>query len=414
LANRIERDWLSSVEESAAVKRALASILFLCVSVVLPSSGEETQNGLVIGEIEIVSEDVFTDEEAARGAVYRTANALHMSTRSSVVRKFLLFEEGDPYVASRIEESERNLRDLTFLQSASITVSEPHNGVVDVRVRTQDSWSFQPGGKAGSSGGETDFGFSIEEENFLGRGKGLKLIYGSDVDRTSLGVRYRDPALFGRYWKTQALFLDNSDGRQLTIDLARPFFAFATPWAAVGVLSDRRFKERIYSEGGITTEFDQHHQEIGASWGFAVRPDDSRARRFMFGFDFNSDEFSRLESGATNTLPEDREFRYVWAGYEYAVNDFVKRNFVDRDLHYQDWRLGTRFTFRTGISPEALGANDTSGMVETTLYRGVELGKTLVLGGVGWNSRIGARNANAVATADLTDRCQVRLGARCG
>ena len=109
---------------------------------------------------------------------------------------------------------------------------------------TQDSWSFQPGGTVGSAGGETGFSFAIEETNFLGRGKGLKLIYGSDAERTSMGVRYRDPNAFGRYWQLESLYLENSDGTQLELEVERPFYSFATPWAVTSLVSDRRFSER--------------------------------------------------------------------------------------------------------------------------------------------------------------------------
>src|SRR5260370_1618761 len=56
---------------------------------------------------------------SARGWVYRAADALHIETRESVIRKFLLFQEGDPYDPTRLEESERNLRVLPFLDRKS-------------------------------------------------------------------------------------------------------------------------------------------------------------------------------------------------------------------------------------------------------------------------------------------------------
>src|SRR6478609_7194644 len=107
---------------------------------------------LRIGKITIDSLDVYAASEAARGGVYRAANALHPETRDSVIHKFLLFKEGDEYKPERLAESERNLRALHFLKSATVVASEPHDGVVDVIVTTQDAWSIAPETQAGNKG----------------------------------------------------------------------------------------------------------------------------------------------------------------------------------------------------------------------------------------------------------------------
>ncbi len=92
------------------------------------------QSPLRIGKITIEPLDVYSPIEAEHGSLYRLADRLHIETRRSVIREFLLFREGDAYQPERLEETERNLRALSFLKSASVTASAPHDGVVDVRV----------------------------------------------------------------------------------------------------------------------------------------------------------------------------------------------------------------------------------------------------------------------------------------
>jgi hypothetical protein len=356
---------------------------------------------LRVGTIEIVANDVFTEQEELRGTAYRVTNSLHVKTRENVIRKFLLFREGDPYVASRLEESERNLRALPFIQSASVTAGEPRDGVVDVVVVTQDSWSTQPGGSLGSAGGETDFSVEIEETNFLGLGKQVTVFYESDVDRSGLGVRYNDPAALGRYWRAGVLYLDNSDGTQAELEIERPFYSFATPWSVSTELGDRTFETRLYADGAVASEFRQVSRTLDASYGRAIAPNDARAHRISAGIDWQSDEFSPVEDGATTILPVDREYRYVFASYEYAQNHFVKVDFVDRDFRHEDLRLGTRFTMRLGVSPETFGVETTTGMAAASLYRGFEVGRALLLAGVAWESRLGDTNRNAILSGEL-------------
>src|SRR5581483_12046295 len=106
--------------------RTLVALLLFTASVHAQS--------LRIGKITVEPLDVYSKAEQQRGSFYRLADRLHIETRRGVIEKFLLFHEGDVYQPARLEDTERNLRSLAFLKSASVTASDPHDGVVDVTV----------------------------------------------------------------------------------------------------------------------------------------------------------------------------------------------------------------------------------------------------------------------------------------
>ena len=120
----------------SVLKRAAPAVLSLVFVLASSLYAEEPPR---IGSITVTTLDVFTPKEASAGWAYRTTNRLHMQTRESVIRQFLLFAEGDPYDPTRLAQTERNLRALDFIKSATVTASEPHDGVVNVFVITQDS-----------------------------------------------------------------------------------------------------------------------------------------------------------------------------------------------------------------------------------------------------------------------------------
>ena len=93
--------------------------------VVAALSNAQTNPELRIGKITIEALDVYSHTEADRGFFYRTASRLHIETRDSVIRKFLLFREGDVFNPVRLEETERNLRGQHYLNSASVTALPP-------------------------------------------------------------------------------------------------------------------------------------------------------------------------------------------------------------------------------------------------------------------------------------------------
>ena len=323
-----------------------------------------------IGEIRIRALDVYSPEEAARGWVYRTANAVRFETRESVIRKFLLFHEGDPLDAARLEETERNLRALPFLKAASIRALPPRDGVADVEVVTQDSWTTQPGLSFGGKGGVTTYGFDLQEKDFLGTGRQIALGYDKGTERTNRVIEYTDPYLFGAYWKGDFAYSSNSDGTETRAFVGRPFVSFVDRWAADGLFDRVSLNARIFADGEVLSRFRQRHQEITAQYGFALQATDARARRVFLRFEDFDDRFDLLATSPSATLPADRRFRFLSVGYEDVQNAYLKLNYINRDVRYEDFNLGRRVAAEVGVSPSGLGGAKTTGLVRLNLSQG--------------------------------------------
>jgi hypothetical protein len=297
---------------------------------------------LHVGKITINSLDVYSEKEATKGRFYRAADALHIETRDSVIRKFLLFHEGEVYRPERLAETERTLRALHFLKSASVTASEPHDGLVDITVTTQDAWSIAPETQAGNRGGESTYGASITDSNLLGLGKEVSVSWDKTIDRTRLAVDYQDPALNSQFWSTHLAYGHNSDGYDRRFMLRRPFYSFATPWAAD--ISWLAFKQddRLFAGGRTAATFQQEHKLLQLDYGIARNPSDVRANRLTGGIRFIDDTFS--------DVVQDRRFRYVFLRWDKVENEFVKLNFVSKDIRYEDFNLGEQTSVETAIS----------------------------------------------------------------
>src|SRR5205823_3843927 len=214
----------------------------------------------------------------------------------SVIRKFLLFHEGDAYLSERLAETERNLRALHFLKSASVIASEPHDGVVDVTVITQDAWSIAPETQAGNKGGSATYGASITDTNLLGLGKEVSVQWDKTVDRTRLGIDYQDPAINSSFWNAHLSYGSNSDGSDHRAILRRPFYSFAAPWAVEMSVAGFTQVDRVYRDGSTFERFDQNHKQVVASYGLAIRPNDVVANRVTGGVRLVKDSFATLAS----------------------------------------------------------------------------------------------------------------------
>src|SRR5262249_41624533 len=81
----------------------------------LPSDSALEAAGARIGKITIKNDQIFDlDDPAENKSLYRVANRWHARTRAGVIRAQLLFASGEPYRHRLLEETERNLRRLSF------------------------------------------------------------------------------------------------------------------------------------------------------------------------------------------------------------------------------------------------------------------------------------------------------------
>ena len=323
-----------------------------------------------VGAIRIESNDVFSAEEASKGWVYRAANAIHIQTRDGFIRQQLLFKEGDVLDIARLAETERNLRALPFIKSASVTASAPHDGVSDVLVVTQDAWTTEPGGSFGSKGGRTTYSFELTETDLLGRGQLLSFSYAKETERITRSVLFQDPYLFRPFWKGRVFLADNSDGRQREFEIARPFYAFSAPWSADGLVSRLAQEDKLYQDGEEVSVFRQEHRETLASYGKALTSGELEANRLTGGIDFLDDRFFPLPE-QPQTVPGPREFRYVFAAFEHVESAFETLNYVNRDSRYEDFNLAPRVFARGGFSPRVFGAPTNSAFGEVEWSGGI-------------------------------------------
>ena len=343
---------------------------------------------LHVGKVSVEPLDVYSASEKQHGAFYRLADRFHIETRKHVIEKFLLFREGDVYEPERLAETERNLRALGFLKSASVTASAPHDGVVDIRVVTQDSWSIAPETQMGSRGGMSTYGATISETNLLGLGKDIELGWNKGVDRRQIALNYNDPTFFAPYLKAHFGYAHTSDGYNRQINVRRPFFSFATPWASEASFTGFRQDNRLYRDGVEVSRFQQSHREFAASYGIALHPNDVSANRITIGFRSVDDDFTTTS----------REFRYLLARYEYAENDFLKLNFVNKDLRFEDFNLGRRISVEAAVSP----IETTTEFVQVRGGSGLRLGDdAFIMPSFGVSTRLASGIQNMIGNASM-------------
>ncbi|HYS57399.1 MAG TPA: hypothetical protein VEM34_04605, partial [Burkholderiales bacterium] len=258
----------------------------------IPSFAELEAAGAVIGEVRIDTRDIFDlADEKENGILYRAANALHIQTRAGVVRRQLLFKPGERVSVRLIEETERLMRSSRIFYDVSIVPVAYRDGVVDIEVKTRDTWTLEPGWSASRAGGVNKTGFTLRDTNALGTGVLIGATRSTDADRTETKYTVSQLHAFDGWTAIDYSHSRLSDGQSNALSIARPFYALDTRWAAgFSASTDTRIESAFQDAKKISQ--DRHGQdavEVFGGWSEGLV--DGWAHRYSAGFSYQKDTY---------------------------------------------------------------------------------------------------------------------------
>ena len=351
----------------------VAWLLFL-----LPLSAQETQTtapvaidrvaleraGATIRSVHVTTNNVFDPSNPKENKrLYRFANRVHIRTHDEVVEHALLFQAGDLFEARLLDESARTLRAFNFISEVTIEprAYEASTNSVEIDVRVRDSWTLSTDLKFHHAGGESEWRVGLEDRNLLGRGKEVKVSYGSSVDRDETYLGYVDPNLFGSRARLAGIYADASDGYRRDLDLSRPFYELDARWSVSGSVHDEKRVDKMYDLGEVVDRFDHDLRAITLQGGWSRGLIDSSAQRWLLGVTMEEDSFRSivpsLEIPATMFLPTDRKLIYPWFGWQRVEDDFREMTQLNDMGRTEDISLGLNLLFTVGIAKRSFGSD---------------------------------------------------------
>jgi hypothetical protein len=320
--------------------------------------------GIEVRNIDIDTKDVFDPTIPQESAwPYRFVNKLHIHTRDSVIRRELLMKPGDTTNESKLEESERKLRSLDFVKSATIehipASNEPKtSNKVDLKVTVQDAWTTQPQANFGSQGGQSSFSVGFVEENFLGYGKYVSYFNNHQANETENSFRYNDPQFFNTRWHLDGTLKRATAGNTELLSIQRPFYSLTTRYSYGGSLNRSEVLNKLYQNSTEISRYTDHHRDYQAFFGIRLNDDPLVADRLTLSYRDIKDQYFVDPLTAPGTLPANKAFVGPLVKWSRDPSDFIKDTFVDKAGRIEDINLGHQFVFASGISARALGATD--------------------------------------------------------
>jgi len=342
---------------------------------------------LRVGEVRLRVVDIYGDDELARerGVVafaHRLMNGVHPGTRTHVIRRELLFRQGEPLDPALLRETERNLRSLGYLTNVSVAPTDTlPGGVVPVLVTVQETWSLRTTLSYSRASNADRWILLLSDGNFLGYGLQLEAGLGQDEDRDWKQLRYESRRLLGSGWRLKLEAADLSDGLTRELELERPYFADDDPWSARASAWDVNYSPRYYLGDGTSAEANLYasprlrREGVSVEGGLRLSPR-GEGRLWRLGLGVSSERvayafaaatelsdgrlISREEAEALAGAPLRREsgrtvelfLTLETQGRRWATDRFVRRYGAEEDIP-----LDPVLALRTGPALEALGSD---------------------------------------------------------
>ncbi|MEO6744800.1 MAG: BamA/TamA family outer membrane protein [Caldimonas sp.] len=340
----------------------------------LPDDATLEAGGALIGSVLHRRLNVFDETIPAEDTtLFRVANRIHIVTRESTLGAQLLFGAGDRFDARLLQESERILRSKPYLRDARIRPVGYHDGVVDIEVVTQDTWTLQPQVQFGRKGGRNTGGIGIEEHNLFGTGARFGLLFKSGLERDSKLLAFSDPNLAGSRWQLDAQYSLNSDGRAQTANLERPFYALDTRWASGVAWRNERRVDAVYDDGREVDRFATHERFASAYVGRSAGLRDGWVMRWTAGVTVDERRATASPGSVPSSpLPRDRTLIYPWFGLQVVEDDFRETRNQDQIDRTEDIALGWQARFRLGLATKAFGSDRNALVFDSRLSKGFE------------------------------------------
>jgi hypothetical protein len=291
----------------------------------------EKYNGRIIGKIEIKTLDPFGARvndtlRQPDNWLEKTANAIHVSTRTYVIRKSLLFTKGESLDSRTISDNERILRQqLPFVLDARIFVLPriSTRDTVDILVLTQDNWAVSGDFAVG---GFTSGNLKLDNKNIFGLGHEFlnEVSYNAFRDQ-KWGYRafYRVPFIGKTFISGELSYINEWYQNIYGIKLRREFLTPTTKFAGgLEVVQNRILREVI--PFGVDTVSQRFHYSfnltdiwLGRSFPVNIGSEDfrERTRLVLAGRIINNNFTERpTVSADTNQLFWDRFLSLVSVG----------------------------------------------------------------------------------------------------
>ncbi len=359
-SSEISPVFLSSIKSKASKNRLMKKLYDFVIVQPNPATeagftgkseeGFVNYSGVKIRRIEIRRLSVFGTNinnpiDVKEKGVNNILNKSHVNTNERIIRKNLLFSEGDTISPLNLSENERILRQLPFIDDARIIVIPVSENEADITVLTKDVYSI---GASLNYRGLKKGAVSVFEKNLFGTGHelGIDVPYDSSLPGSpGIGVHYRVNNIAKSFINLNGYYLNGLGKETYGISLSRRLVSAETKYAG-GISVIQMYTTEDLDTLPVPQPLKYNLQDYWLQRSFLINRDN--VSRIIVGIRYtNNNVFDR-----PYILPDSyyslQNYRLYLASLSFSVQKFYKTKLIYNYGRTEDIPYGGLLKFTAG------------------------------------------------------------------
>lgn len=300
---------------------------------------------IVIQRLNVFGADINNPAANRANKVENILNKTHFNTNESIIRKNLLFSEGDDISPLTLSDNERILRQLPFIEDARIIILPVSDIEADIVVLTRDIYSL------GASYTYKDIkkgSVSVFDKNIFGLGQelGIDIPFDNTLPNSpGFGMHYTADNIAKSFVNLNVYYLHGLGERTYGFALSRKLISSTTKYAG-GIAVRQMYTSEDLDTLPVPAPLKYNLQDYWLSRSFLI----------------NKESVSRIIIGARYTnnnvfnhpliLPESfhnlQKYRIFLASAALSIQKYTKTNLIYSYGRTEDIPYGALFKFTAG------------------------------------------------------------------
>ena len=322
------------------------------------------------------ADGVYLGIEIDEGRVGHIIVTGNIQTKEDVIRRELLFMQGDIYTEADRVESEQILRRKTYIGAAKVDAHwDELSKSVTIHATIRELLSFPFGGDLNLNNQKRYWLLQFRDPNMFGSGQSTLWRYEriSEVGEKTLSLvrgRYNNPRLFNSHWNFDGEYIQKRDGDSLLVLLERPQYTLKSQWSA-----SVRFSESVnpiywYENAKKTDTFEQNLQGIYAN----VRRyfGDRRQQNYIgvWAASRRSKYVLLEKSSGSDAMLENRDIKRVGFTLGRQRIAYHKTRFLRRMGQEENFLIGSQYALSLGYASPLYASDRSESYAELALVSG--------------------------------------------
>ena len=252
-------------------------------------------------------------------------NKTHINTLESIIRKNLLFKNGDNISPLILSDNERILRQLSFIDDARIIVVPVSDEEADIIVVTKDIYSI---GASYDYKGFKRGNLSVFEKNLFGLGHQLELEFPFDTEKSDypgFGFNYSVNNISRSFINLKTFFMEGLGQRTYGFSLDRSLVSSATKYAG-GLSVSQMYTTEDFDTMIVAEPLNYNLQDYWISRSFLLSS--TSVKRIIIGARYYNNNIFEHPIIYENTYHKYQQYKVYLGSISYSHQKYYKTNLI--------------------------------------------------------------------------------------